>query len=349
MEELIAVLDDWLGRWPEIALATVVSSWGSTPRPAGSHMAVSPTGAFAGSVSGGCVEGAVVEAALSVLEAGRPQLLEFGVADELAWDVGLACGGRIRVLVEPLANDAVYIALREAIRCGEPSTICSVASGVNAGNRVLLRQGGIVGDLGSLHGAAVAAASDITAPTLLSLPGAEVFVRPYPAPLRMIIIGAVHTAIPLVELAHTAGFTVTVVDARAAFATRARFPAADELVVEWPDDALARLKPDPSTAVVVLTHDPKFDEPALAAALRSCAGYIGAIGSRSTSADRALRLRSLGFDSADIERVHSPIGLDLGAVTPAETALSILSEVVATRYGRNGGPLKQRLQDAAGV
>ncbi len=344
MEELIAVLDEWLDQWPQVALATVVTAWGSTPRPPGSHMVVNPTGAFAGSVSGGCVEGAVVEAALSVLEAGRPQLLEFGVADEVAWDVGLACGGSIQVLVEPLGKDPVYHALRESIRHGVPSTVCSVVSGHHAGDRVLLRQEDAVGDLGSLQESVVAVACDITQPTLLSLPEAEVFVRPYPAPPRLIIIGAVHTAIPLLELAHTVGYTVTVVDARAAFATRARFPVADELLIEWPDAALARLKPDASTAVVVLTHDPKFDEPALAAALRCKAGYIGAIGSRSTSADRALRLQALGFSSHDIERVHSPVGLDLGAGTPAETALSILAEVIAIRHGRNGGSLKQSLQ-----
>lgn len=346
MRELFSVLDEWLSEQSQVALATVVSTWGSTPRPAGSHMLVNAKGEFVGSVSGGCVEGAVVEAASSVLRESRPQLLEFGVADEIAWSVGLACGGSIRVYVEPFRADSVYEALREDARQGSLAILCTVISGPYVGERLLLRGEESVGGLGPLEREAVQQAASAVEPLLVPVGDSQVFIQPYAPPLRMIVIGAVHTAIPLVDLAHTLDYRVTVVDARGAFATPERFPTADDLLIMWPDDALAQLKPDRSTAVIVLTHDPKFDEPALAAALRSDAGYIGAIGSRSTSADRAVRLRALGFSRDDIERIHSPIGLDLGAASPPETALSIVAEVVAERYGRRGGSLKRSVQEA---
>lgn len=346
MRELLPTLDGWLERWPRLALATVVSTWGSTPRPAGSHMAINPAGEFAGSVSGGCVEGAVVEAGLGVIRAGRAQLLEFGVADELAWDVGLACGGHIGVWVEPLERDPLYETLRRDLLGGAPATLCTVIEGAGTGSRALLREGGAVGELGVVRGLDAEQRPGQGEPALVELGEGRVFVRPYPPPLRLIIVGAVHTAVPLVSLARTAGYHVTVVDARAAFATRERFPDVDALMVQWPDDALGRLRPDPSTAVVVLTHESKFDEPALVAALGSDAGYIGAIGSRRTSEDRAVRLRALGFTTEQLDRIHSPIGLDLGAATPSEVALSILAEIVAERHARGGGSLRAAMQEA---
>ncbi len=352
MRELLEVLDAWLERWGRVALATVTSTWGSTPRPAGSHMVVSPNGEFVGSVSGGCVEGAVVEAGLQVLRSDTPQLLEFGVADELAWDVGLACGGQISVWVEVLTPDSVYNALRQVVLSGTPATLCTVIAGPHAGAKMMLRPGGVVGGSGPIQDALIEAFSGIPPgsgePRLMEVGESRIFVQPYPSPLRLVIIGAVHTAIPLVSLARTVGYRVTVVDARSAFATKDRFPEADELLVEWPDDALQQLRPDSNTAVVVLTHDPKFDEPALSAALRSGAGYIGAIGSRATSAERAVRLRSLGFTTEQLDRVHSPIGLNLGAATPAEIALSILAEIVAARHGRPGGSLRTTVQTVSG-
>jgi xanthine dehydrogenase accessory factor len=350
MRDLIGVLDAWLPAWGRVALATVTSTWGATPRPAGSHMVISPRGEFAGSVSGGCVEGAVVEAGLAVLEDGAPKLLEFGVADELAWDVGLACGGEISVFVSVLQPGPVYEALRQDLSAGAEATLCTAIAGPHTGEWLLLRANGdAVGDLAPLHGALREAVRQAGGePEVIEAGESRVFVQRYPPPLRLVIIGAVHTAVPLVSLARAAGYHVTVVDARSAFATRDRFPDADELLVEWPDDALARLEPDANTAVVVLTHDPKFDEPALSAALRSEAGYIGAIGSRATSEGRALRLRALGFTTEQIERIHSPIGLNLGAVTPAEIALSILAEIVAERHGRPGGSLRAAAQAVSG-
>lgn len=344
VKELIPTLDEWFLEFETVALATVTRTWGSSPRPAGSHMIVSPDGKMAGSVSGGCVEGAVVEAALEMLrEDSGPQMLDFGVADELAWNVGLACGGRINVWLQRLGSDPLFQALRQDLLAGNAVVLTTALGGAQAGTRQLRRANGAV--LGNLNFEACEcreleeverSALAKGEPGAHELYGVPVFVQPYLPPPRLIVIGAVHTAVPLVTIAQTLGFTTTVVDARAAFATRERFPGADELLVEWPDTALARLEPDPNTAVVVLTHETKFDEPALTAALGSPAGYIGAIGSRATSADRLVRLRALGYTSEQLERIHGPIGLDIGGATPAEIALSIMAEIVAVRHNRTG-------------
>jgi xanthine dehydrogenase accessory factor len=333
MRELLPVLNEWLQSTPRLALATVISTWGSTPRPAGSHLIVNPEGRFAGSVSGGCVEGAVVEAGLDVIHSGVPRMLKYGVADELAWDVGLACGGEIRVWVEPLERDALLDALISHFAANEGVSLLTVVEGPSTGERALVPAHADppappVADTGL--GKLAAAVRGRTVTELRAMDGGRVFVQYYPPPRRLIVIGAVHITTPLVALAHTLGYIVTVVDPRPAFATRERFPDADSLLVAWPDDALTKLRPDMSTAVVVLTHDAKFDEPAISSALRSDAGYIGAIGSRTTAAEREQRLRALGFSAEDVARVHSPIGLDLGSVTPEEIALSILAQIVGT-------------------
>ncbi len=331
MRELIPTIDSWLDAGERVALATVVSTWGSTPRPMGSHMIVSSDGRMAGSVSGGCVEGAVVEAALEVLSEGRPRMLEFGVADELAWNVGLACGGNIRVWVEELPGGGLYRELRERLLSGSSAVVSTAIEGPRTGEKRLLSE----------QDELSRAALERGRPAVEEVGEDKVFVQPYLPPSRLVIVGAVHTAIPLVSLAHVLDYRVTVVDARSAFATKERFPDADELIVSWPDEALDRLRPDRSTAVVVLTHDPKFDEPALDAALRSDAGYIGAIGSRHTSSDRLMRLRARGWTSEQLARIHGPIGLDLGGDTPAETALAIMAEIVAAIHGRSGQKLSE--------
>jgi len=345
MRDIISTLEDWLGKYPRVALATVISTWGSTPRPTGSHMAVNPEGEFVGSVSGGCVEGAVVEASLEVIRSGEPQLLEFGVADELAWNVGLACGGQISVWVVPLAAGEVFAHIDESLGAGDTVVLVMAVDGALRGQLAA-----VGGDrVTATHPAMVAPAREAAEralasrePVDLELEGTRIFAEPHFPPPRLVVIGAVHTAIPLVSLAKVMGYRTIVVDARAAFATRERFPDADELLVRWPDEALDQLRPDEGTAVVVLTHDPKFDEPALSAALRSRAGYIGAIGSRKTSGERLERLRALGFGDAELARIHGPIGLDLGGRTPEEVALAIMAEIVAVRHGRTGGMLGVR-------
>jgi xanthine dehydrogenase accessory factor len=287
--EILEQAAAWSDAGSRVALATVVATWGSSPRPAGSQLAVSERGELAGSVSGGCVEAAVVQEALEVLRRGTPRVLEFGVTDERAWQVGLPCGGRIRVFVEPARPDALA------------RTVAALA----ARERV---------------------------ETVLELGEGERFRLVLEAPARVVVVGAVHLAQPLARMAQIAGYDVTVVDPRPALATDERFPGVP-LERTWPDVALARVGLDARTAVVTLSHDPKLDDPALAAALRSPAFYVGALGSRRTQAALRDRLREAGFSDADLGRIHGPVGLDLGAVTPGEIAAAILAEIVGALRG----------------
>jgi xanthine dehydrogenase accessory factor len=268
-----------------VALATVVSTWGSSPRPPGSQLAVSERGELAGSVSGGCVEASVVQEALEVLRTGRPRTVEYGVTAGRAWEVGLPCGGRIRVHVEPAPT-------------------------------------------GELGGMLSSLAARERVERLLDLGGGESFRVVLEPAVRLVIVGAVHLAQPLARMARVAGYDVTVVDPRAAFATEERFP---DVTLErgWPSEAVPRLALDARSALVALSHDRRFDDPALEAALRSEAFYVGALGSRKTQAALRERLREAGFAEPDVGRVHGPVGLDLGAVTPAEIAVEILAELVA--------------------
>ncbi|HET9411105.1 MAG TPA: XdhC/CoxI family protein [Candidatus Dormibacteraeota bacterium] len=308
MRDVLAELEEWSAAGEEIALATVIETWGSSPRPLGSKMAVTRSGKMAGSVSNGCIEGAVFDEAQKVLKSGQAKIAAFGVADDVAFDVGLACGGHIEVFVQPLGP--AHKQLIEMLRAERPAT---------------LRTNLVSGEAELVAG---------------SPPGSELahregdwFVEPFRRPAHLIIVGAIHIAIPLHRLAKLMGYRVTVVDARAKFATKERFPDADELVVAWPDEALSKLHLDSSTYVVILTHDPKFDLPALRSVLREDVGYIGAIGSRKTNANRFDALRVEGYTEEQIARVHGPIGLDLGSRGAEETALGILAEVTAVRFG----------------
>jgi xanthine dehydrogenase accessory factor len=324
------VLDDvlhWLKAQDPVALATVISTWGSAPRPAGSRMAISRSGGIAGSVSGGCLEGEVFEQAQSILNGAPPQVFHYGVSDDLAWTVGLSCGGEVDVLVEPLSD--VHRRLIEALQAEQP-VVLETGLLERPGARRLLPAGD---------------------PQAIALLDAEVperrdgwFREPFPRPHELIIVGGSHVAIPLTRLAKELGFRVTIIDARAKFADRERFPRADRVIQAWPDDALGSLTVDASTYIVVLTHDPKFDDPAIRAALHGGARYVGAIGSRKTHRERVQRLIESGVDPAALARVHAPIGLDIGARTAEETALAILAEIVAVHHGRVGGLMKAAVQ-----
>jgi xanthine dehydrogenase accessory factor len=316
MREVAEELRAWRRDGDPVAIATVVETWGSSPRPLGSKMLVSGSGRMAGSVSNGCIEGAVFEQAQEVLREGRSRLVEYGVADDVAFEVGLACGGHIEVFVQP-ATEVHDLAL-ELLAAERPFVLTT--------------------DLRSGATDLVEGAPDV------ELPGrdGDRFEEPFARPARLVIIGAIHIAIPLHRLAKVMGYRVTVVDARAKFASQERFPEADEILVAWPDDALAGLTIDRSTAVVVLTHDPKFDMPALRAVLPTAAGYIGAIGSRKTNANRFDALREEGFADEQLARVHGPIGLDLGGRGAEETALGILAEVTAVRYGGTSQPMREK-------
>ncbi len=308
MREVLAELDRWTQDGEDVAVATVVETWGSSPRPLGSRMVVTRSGKMAGSVSNGCIEGAVFEEAQKVLKSRQPKIAAFGVADDVAFEVGLACGGHIEVFVQPL--DATHRRLIELLKAERPAT---------------LRTNLVTGETRLEEGAASGSE--------LARRDGDWFVEPFRRPAHLVIIGAIHIAIPLHRLAKVMGYRVTVVDARAKFATRERFPEADELIVAWPDEAMASLDVDSSTYVVILTHDPKFDLPALRSVLGKDAGYIGAIGSRKTNQNRFDALRKEGFTDEQIGRVHGPIGLDLGSRAAEETALGIMAEVTAVRFG----------------
>jgi len=341
----------WLAAGRKVALATVSRTWGSSPRPAGSKLAVSDAAEFVGSVSGGCIEGAVIQEALEVMASGGSRVLSFGVSDETAWEVGLACGGKIEVLVEAVVPDpdtrggvarAVLDELLAARRARRQVVLATpLAAGVHRLLPVANGQGAAAGPPGGGAGDAVSAAAAEVARSdraeVIETAGGAVLLEPHLAPLRLIIVGAVHVAQPLAEMAGLAGFAVTIVDPRRAFATAARFPG-QALVVDWPDAAVTQLAPDARTAVVTLTHDPKLDDPALVAALSSPAFYVGCLGSVKTHAARRTRLGERGIAAAALDRLHGPIGLRIGARTPAEIAVSILGEIVAALRGATGAP-----------
>ncbi|HEY0782005.1 MAG TPA: XdhC family protein [Thermoanaerobaculia bacterium] len=314
----------WRDAGRRVALATVVRTWGSSPRPAGSHLAVAESGEFFGSVSGGCVEGAVVTEALALLASGSAKLLHFGVTDAMAWEVGLACGGKIDVHVEPLPE--TFDRLLADRRAGHAIV---AATWLDSGRHALFDPR--VGTAGEVpaevrEAARQALATDLCA--VVETAEGAVFLEPHNPPLRLVVVGAVHLAQPLVRIATIAGFAVTVVDPRTAFDLALPDVARS---TEWPAEALAALRPDHRTAVVTLTHDPKLDDPALVAALRSDAFYIGCLGSRKTHAARRERLAAQGFDDAALARLNGPIGLAIGARTPEEIAIAILAQTIAAK------------------
>jgi len=316
MREILAELNEWMHAGEQIAIATVIETWGSSPRPLGSKMAVTRSGKMAGSVSNGCIEGAVFEEAQKVLKSGQAKIAAFGVADEVAFEVGLACGGHIEVFVQPLT--AMHERLIEMLNRNEPATL---RTDLGDGDTELLQGSGTGSELARREG--------------------DVFIEPFRRLPHMVIIGAIHIAIPLHRLAKVMGYRVTVVDARAKFASEERFPEADEIVVAWPDEAMSRITVDNATYVVILTHDPKFDLPALRSVLGKEPGYIGAIGSRKTNQNRFDALRREGFTEEQLSRVHGPIGLDLGSRGAEETALGILAELTAVRFGGSGASKRE--------
>jgi xanthine dehydrogenase accessory factor len=340
MKDVLTEITRWRERGEQIALATVVGVQRSAPRAPGAKMAVSGRGEIAGGVSGGCVEGAVVEIAEGVMRGGGPQLVHFGIADSEAWDVGLPCGGEIDVWIQHYEPGR----LEEVTRQGGRAAEVTLLEGAQPGAKLVVEaDGGRSGSLGTpeLDEKAVQAASELLWTDTSERRGPLFVDVVAPAP-RLILFGAVDIAAPLCTLARTAGWRPYVIDPRARFATAERFPDAEEVVASWPEEAFSRLGGiDPATSIVVLTHDPKLDDAALTVALRSPAAFVGAMGSRRAQAARRERLLAAGMDEEELERLSAPVGLDLGAIGKEETALSILSEVVAARHGREGGQLRQ--------
>ena len=331
MRDVAADLARWRSEGKEVAIATVVATRLSAPRPVGSKFIVSDTGELAGSVSGGCVENDVYTCAREVLDGAPARLLTYGISDDEALEVGLPCGGEIDVYVERF--DQVIVA------DGERAVCFTVLEGEHAGSRLTVRL-----DSGETEGDAppelAALAPEIQRNGVLKLEGDKVYAEVYGPPPRFVVFGAVDTAEALCAAATLLGWDTIVVDARAAFATPERLPSADRIMVVWPEDALPELALDRDTAVVCLNHDARFDIPALEGALASDAFYVGALGSRKTQAGRREKLLAAGVSEEALGRIRGPAGLDVGADTPAETAMAILGEALAARAGRAGRSLR---------
>ena len=317
MGDELQMVTIWREVGRKVAVATVVATRNSAPRPVGSKLFVSETGDLIGSVSGGCVENDVVLAAQEVLAGGPPRLLTYGITDDMAFEIGLPCGGEIDVFVEELTETE------------RPDVVLTVVAGEGVGERI---------DDPEL----VAAARLRGMSHVLQLEGRTVLADVSAPPPRLFVYGAVDTAEALCRAAKLLGWRTVVADARASFATPERMPSADELLLLWPEDALAQVEPDLGTAIVVLTHDDKFDLPMIRGALASDAFYVGWIGSRRNQERRRGVLREEGVTDDELARISGPTGLDIGANTPAETAVSILAEIIAARSGRDGGRLRDR-------
>jgi xanthine dehydrogenase accessory factor len=312
MRDILDTLERWVAEGRRVATATVVATERSAPRDPGAMLAVSDTGEVAGSVTGGCVEPAVYEEARDVLAGSPPRLLTYGIADEDAFEIGLSCGGTVHIFVD-LLDAALLRELSEAIAAELPVGFAVAVDGPSIGEKRLV-------DAGTTG--------------LVELDGERTFVLSFAPPPRMYVFGAVDHAAAVARVGRLLGYHVTVCDARARFVTPERFPDVDELVVDWPDRFLAAAPVDERTAIVVLTHDHKFDVPLLEVALRTKAGYVGAMGSRTTTAEREAKLRAAGATDAELARLHAPIGLPIGARTPEEVAVAIAAELIAvTRRG----------------
>lgn len=325
---LLSVGLSWCQSGHRVAIATVVKTWGSSPRQAGSLLVICDSGDFVGSVSGGCIEGAVIAAAQKTMSDGVSQLLSFGVTQDMAWEVGLACGGRVEVWVERADPELLQRLVTALVQRQPLMVVTSLATG----QQQVLEHPEQAASMASIPATLASACRDAFARDAASdvelSDGQRFFLWPFLPALRLLIVGAVHTAQPLSQMAMQCDLDVTIIDPRTAFATESRFPSVT-LCKEWPEPALERLGLDRRTALVTLTHDPKLDEPPLAVALRSEAFYIGALGSGKTHATRLQRLREQGFSDDSLSRIQGPIGLRIGARSPAEIAVSILAQLIA--------------------
>lgn len=345
MRDILTDLDRWRAETTSIALATVIQTWGSSPRRAGARMALTPDGKIAGSVSGGCVEGAVYEEGLDALKTNRPRLLHFGVADETAWEVGLACGGSIDIFVKPL-DEEVFPALRSLLVEETSGVLATVVRGPEEalGHEMLVGENGKV--MGSFGTELDKQALGLARETLLRgesrrvmiNENVELFLEVILPPPTLIAVGGVHITIALMALAKTLGYRTVVIDPRSAFGNQERFPNVDRLIQSWPQDAFREIPLTRATAVAMLTHDPKLDDPALKIALPSPAFYVGALGSKTTQAKRRQRLLDEGVTQEQLDRLHGPIGLEIGAGTPEEIAIAIMAEIVAARNIQTNQP-----------
>ncbi len=371
MKELLDTLSTWQGEGIDTGRAVVVRTFGSAPRPEGAVLLHAADGRIAGSVSGGCVEGAAAEQIEHARATGNALVIRYGISDEQAWDVGLACGGTIDVLVEPTVPRAAVRAATDSMGAGGrgaavvtvlPADSPPAESGPHTPGAgappepplVVDEDGRLEGTLGdpAQDSALVEAALEALRrgqSRTVELGDRSVFIEVYPVRPRLVIVGAVEVARSLARLAKELGFEVVVIDGRASFATPERFPDVDRLIVGWPDEIADEIGLGRNDAVAVLTHDVKFDEPAIVEALRRGSRYVGAVGSRKTQAERRRRLLEAGVAADRLADLRGPVGLDLGGRQPAETALAILAEIVAERYGGTGRPMRDRANTERGA
>lgn len=344
MLDILPFIEDWIAQDRKFAIATVIETWGSAPRSVGAVMAVRDDNQIAGSVSGGCVENAVIEESLNVISTGVPKKLHFGISDDTAWSVGLTCGGELKVFVEPhltLSQDPqdqeVWEALLDAFKGNDPVVLMTQFVEEKRPHLLVYPDGRAVGNWGPATSLAIehaVQAYEHRTNRYASLGDQQAFMQVFPRRDRLLIIGASHVAVPLVKLAAELRFEIFVIDPRKLFASEERFPVQPEKILsEWPDEALESLNLHEDTYAVVLSHDPKIDDVALSRLLKSPAAYIGALGSKKSHQKRRERLKSMGFQDTDIDRIHGPVGLDIGAKTPEEIALSIMGQIVQQRSG----------------
>jgi xanthine dehydrogenase accessory factor len=342
MQDILREASSWINAGEPVVLATVVHTWGSSPRETGAQMVFTPSGKVAGSVSGGCVEGAVIESGLQTLRSHQAQLLHFGVANETAFEVGLACGGDIDIFVRPL-DPVFFNKIKSEMDAQHPSAIITILEGPAqlAEQEYIITEIGVIS--GDLEGSFAQPVLDAGRQALLEGQSRIVTLQDeageqvrlfintiLPSP-TLVMVGGVHIAVSLAAIAKTLGFQTIVIDPRRTFSSEERFPGVDRLIQSWPQEAFEEITLTRSTCVTMLTHDPKIDDPAIKIALDSPVFYIGALGSRRTHQTRRERLLEDGLTEAQLDRIRAPIGLDIGAKTPEEIALSIMAEIVAAR------------------
>ncbi|MDC3172422.1 XdhC family protein [Alphaproteobacteria bacterium] len=312
VDDILTPMSVWLKEKRKVALATVISTWGSAPRPVGGQMAIDSNGEIIGSVSGGCIEGAVINEGINSINDGKLRIKDYGISNDMAWEVGLACGGELKILIQPLnLEDKIVYSIVENIKNREPTKlIINCLTGSRHIDNSIINQ--------------ISSYDKIK----------EEFIHVIDPKPRLFIVGAVHIAQALISLAKTADFEIILIDPRDHFATKDRFPNC-KIINEWPDTALSNFILDKATHLVTLTHDPKIDDPALIYTLKKDIGYIGSLGSKKTHNKRCERLIDIGFCQSDLSKIHGPIGLNIKAKTPAEIAISIMAEIINFRRSKN--------------